>query len=329
LDQLADLSDLFAMKLPKVSLKAEVPEELKAELATTSWGKVLSITPVVLTVIATMLAGLASSEMTRAQYDRSLAAQRQSKAGDQWNFFQGKRLRAVVLRTTLDQMTATSATRALDLASLRQALAGTALAASLDAPAGRQALAALREGTLPKPATSPVLPPAVQAALAALEASKPDAEIARLIGQISGEPLDTALRDLQAHVLAVDDLYRTLSQAIDAWEKHLVATAPDTPLRRDFVAARMGYNALRYDAEARLNQTIAELFELQVRASNLSAERHHRRSSRFFYGMLAAQLGVIVSTLAMAAQKRNLLWAIAAAAGGVALAFTVYVLLYV
>jgi hypothetical protein len=45
--------------------------------------------------------------------------------------------------------------------------------------------------------------------------------------------------------------------------------------------------------------------------------------------MLAAQLGVIVSTLAMAAQKRNLLWAIAAAAGGVALAFTVYVLLYV
>jgi hypothetical protein len=317
------------MKLPKVSLKAEVPEELKAELATTSWGKVLSITPVVLTVIATMLAGLASSEMTRAQYDRSLAAQRQSKAGDQWNFFQGKRLRAVVLRTTLDMMTATAGARGVDLAALRQALAGTALAAGLETPAGRQALAALREGTLPKPAASPMLPPEVQAALAALEANKPDAEVARLITPITGEPLDTALRELQAQVLAVDDLYRTLSQAIDAWEKHLVATAGDTPLRRDFVAARMGYNALRYDAEARLNQTVAELFELQVRASNLSAERHHRRSSRFFYGMLAAQLGVIVSTLAMAAQKRNLLWAIAAAAGGVALAFTVYVLLYV
>jgi hypothetical protein len=91
----------------------------------------------------------------------------------------------------------------------------------------------------------------------------------------------------------------------------------------------MNYHALRYDAEARVNQFIAELFELQVRSSNLAAERHHRRSSRFFYGMLAAQLGVIVSTLAMAAQRRNLLWSIAAAAGTVALAFTVYVLLFV
>ena len=62
------------MKLPKVRLKAEVPEDLKSELARTPWGKVLSVTPVVLTVIATMLAGLASSEMTRAQYERSLAA---------------------------------------------------------------------------------------------------------------------------------------------------------------------------------------------------------------------------------------------------------------
>jgi hypothetical protein len=45
--------------------------------------------------------------------------------------------------------------------------------------------------------------------------------------------------------------------------------------------------------------------------------------------MLAAQLGVIVSTFAIAAQKRNVLWAIAAAAGAVAIAFTVYVLVYV
>ena len=35
-------------------------------------------------------------------------------------------------------------------------------------------------------------------------------------------------------------------------------------------------------------------------ASNFSAERHHARSQKFFYGMLGAQLGVIVSTFAMA-----------------------------
>src|SRR5215470_16440232 len=57
------------------------------------WDSILTSTPVVLTVVATLLAGLSSSEMTRAQYHRSLAAQHQSKAGDQWSFFQAKRIR--------------------------------------------------------------------------------------------------------------------------------------------------------------------------------------------------------------------------------------------
>ena len=68
---------------------------------------------------------------------------------------------------------------------------------------------------------------------------------------------------------------------------------------------------------------------LQVRRSNFSAERHHARSQKFFYGMLGAQLGVIVSTFAMAARNRNLLWSLAAAAGLVAIAFAIYVFLYV
>jgi hypothetical protein len=45
--------------------------------------------------------------------------------------------------------------------------------------------------------------------------------------------------------------------------------------------------------------------------------------------MLGAQTGVIISTLAMAAKNRNLLWSIAAAAGLVAIAFALYVFLYV
>ena len=67
-----------------------------------NWGKMLAATPVVMAVIATLLAGLASSEMTRAQYDRALAAQQQSKAGDQWSFFQAKRLRGALQRNALD-----------------------------------------------------------------------------------------------------------------------------------------------------------------------------------------------------------------------------------
>ena len=57
------------------------------------WGMVLTATPVALTALATAFAGLSSSEMTQAMYHRSLAAQHQSRAGDQWAFFQAKRIR--------------------------------------------------------------------------------------------------------------------------------------------------------------------------------------------------------------------------------------------
>ncbi|MEI6567193.1 MAG: DUF4337 family protein, partial [Verrucomicrobiota bacterium] len=83
-------------------MKITIPEELKSDMPPTRWGKILSATPVILTVLATMLAGLSSSEMTRAQYNRSLAAQQQSKAGDQWGFFQAKRLRGSMQRGSLD-----------------------------------------------------------------------------------------------------------------------------------------------------------------------------------------------------------------------------------
>src|SRR5438132_3930699 len=69
---------------------------------------IISTTPVLLTVLATVLAGLSSSEMTQAQYYRSLAAQYQSKAGDQWSFFQAKRIRGTNLEMTVDLLHAVS-----------------------------------------------------------------------------------------------------------------------------------------------------------------------------------------------------------------------------
>jgi len=87
-------------------MKVTIPDELKKDVPPTRWGKMLSATPVVMAVVATMLAGLASSEMTRAQYDRALAAQQQSKAGDQWSFFQAKRLRGAYQRNTADLLQA-------------------------------------------------------------------------------------------------------------------------------------------------------------------------------------------------------------------------------
>lgn len=66
------------------------------------WDTVLTTTPVVLTVLGTVLAGLSNSEMTLAQYFRTLAAQSQSKVGDQWGFYQAKRIRGTTLDAVLD-----------------------------------------------------------------------------------------------------------------------------------------------------------------------------------------------------------------------------------
>jgi hypothetical protein len=63
---------------------------------------VLTSTPVALTVVATILAAVSSSEMTLAQYHRALAAQNQSKASDQWNFFQFKRSRGMMTQLSID-----------------------------------------------------------------------------------------------------------------------------------------------------------------------------------------------------------------------------------
>lgn len=265
-------------------MKTKIPDALKVDLPDNKWGKLLGATPVVMTVIATLLAGLASSEMTKAQYERAYAAQLQSKAGDQWAFFQAKRLRAEMQRNTLDV---------------------------LGAQAGASATVG-EEAPVPSPAKA--LLPEVTAALKAMRDDAPDSVMAPLLVEVSPEELAQAQRDAKDHAAAYDAATSPLLKQLEG---------------NPSPAARLGFNAARYNHEAQLNSTIARLYELQVRKTNLKAQRHHTRSQRFFFGMLAAQMGVIISTLAMAAKKRNLLWSLAAGAGLVAIVFAVYVYLYV
>jgi uncharacterized protein YqgV (UPF0045/DUF77 family) len=321
-------------------MKTKIPDELKADVPLTLWGKILTATPVVMTVVATMLAGLASSEMTRAQYDRSLAAQQQSKAGDQWSFFQAKRLRGASQRNTLDLLQNTVELHPLDPSALKRfveqlppeaAKAKTEMLAALETAAGQQTLAVLQQEQLPNVSAGPAVDPKVKAALEAIENSKPEPEIAPLVAQVNAKTLDDALRAARDQAQAFDAAIKPVNQTVDLFEKLLsdgLASGAGRSLNRDFTAARLRYTALRYDTEARLNQVIANLYELQVRQNNLSAERHHNRSQRFFYGMLAAQMAVIIATFAIAARKRNLLWSLAAAAGAAAVGFAVYVYLF-
>jgi hypothetical protein len=335
-------------------MKVQIPDQLKADVPPTRFGKMLSATPVVMAVVATLLAGLASSEMTRAQYDRALAAQQQSKAGDQWSFFQAKRLRGALQQNALDLLQSTVELHPLSAGALKEAAeqlpaqpeqaeaakVRTEMLAVLDSPAGQQALTYLQRGEAPPAGAAPVVDPNVKAALDAVENLTPDAEMVPLLARVSIPTLDGSLLAARDRAQDYDATTKPVNQTIDQLESLLARQAaiaqgkPASPgsgasITRDFTAARLRYAGQRYEVEARLNQAIATFYELQVRKSNISAERHHNRSQRFFFGMLAAQLGVIVSTLAMAARQRNLLWSIAAAAGLLAIAFAVYVYLYV
>ncbi|MDR3456539.1 MAG: hypothetical protein P4N60_03775 [Verrucomicrobiae bacterium] len=297
-----------------MAAKIVIPEELKKELPPSKWGKILGATPIIMTVIATMLAGLASSEMTKAQYDRSAAAQLQSKAGDQWSYFQAKKLRSAVARNSLDLLAATAAggVPSLDAAALESADAAT--------------IAALTKGEIPA-AIPAKFTAEVQTALEAVESSKPETEIAAALAKVSDATLAESLSAAREAAGAFDNATKGINKASDKFDDKLMGG--DQALFRGFSAGRLRYTAARYDTEARLNQSVASILELQVRKGNISAEKHHRRSGKFFIGMLAAQMAVIISTFAIAARQKNFLWSIAAAAGAAAVSFSVYVYLCV
>ena len=292
--------------------KIQIPEELKHDLPQTKWGKILGVTPIVMTVIATMLAGLASSEMTKAQYDRSLAAQLQAKAGDQWSYYQAKKLRSAVARNTLDLLAATSEVPPLGETTLPNADAAT--------------VAALARNQLPEAAPAK-LDAGVQAALDALGNSKPEPEVMAALLKVQRDTLAESLIAAQNAATAFDNATKAINKASDKFDEALMTG--DKTIFRSFSAARLRYTSARYEMESRLNLAIASLYELQVRQNNYTAEKHHARSGKFFYGMLASQMAVILSTFAIAARKRNFLWSVAAAAGTAAVGFSVYVFLYV
>src|SRR5437016_10121354 len=110
---------MVPLGVPRMKVPAVKPNDENAAPEKSFWNMVLHSTPVVLTVVATVLAGLSSSEMTQAQYHRSLAAQNQSKASDQWTFFQFKRTRGQQAKIALDSLPALSKTDRLEPATLR------------------------------------------------------------------------------------------------------------------------------------------------------------------------------------------------------------------
>jgi hypothetical protein len=389
----------------------------------TLWDIILTATPVILTVLATLLASRSASEMTQAQYYIALATQNQSKAGDQWAFFQAKRLRQTVqgmkaergafesrntlaligklpdaleqLRTDAEKLSPRLDNSLTELkpalqrleAALKKAVEKEArvrqdLEKLFSDVAVKKSLEYLETSRLPLPeGVNPALKPAevIQAAVEkvpegeavlavarAIEERKPRAELDPMLKRIPvdslreaieaahaaenlydkstdeakeafgrlGKALDAARDALKPAEQAADELRMAIDLMPSAMSRGMsgprdeAAALSAAVLRlsrycRDqgeqFVAARSDYDFRRYEREARFNQSIAGLYEVQVARNSWESDEHMHRKDIYLYGMLAAQAGVTVATFALAVRFRGLLWALALTAGIVAL----------
>jgi hypothetical protein len=388
---------------------------------------IISTTPVLLTVVATLLAGLSSSEMTQAQYYRSMAAQFQSKAGDQWGFFQAKRIRGSGLEQAADllhpsgepleqalpalaarlqkhtrsaekqteqikKLLAAGRVTVVDFVPSQQSLQQTAekllqalreknkatvalqekIAQRLKAPETKRVLVYLATEAIPETAADTADDnPIILQACKYVRERKPDAEIVTLLRDLPKDELQEAIAsaemragdfekktkpvtrgidDLGGLVKETTALARTVYRAVQdlVGQIELATTDDQDPLSQasgrlvrttsfiwsgadglqaDFKAGRHGFKARCYEYEARQNQSVAELYELQVRVNSAVSDRHRQRSKHFFYGMLAAQAGVTIATLGLALRHKSVLWGLASLTGLGAIGFSSYVYL--
>ncbi|HEV3204806.1 MAG TPA: DUF4337 family protein [Gemmataceae bacterium] len=394
------------------------------------WEPIFTITPVMLTILATLLAGLSSSEMSRAQYYRSLAAQYQSKAGDQWGFFQAKRIRSTTIEQELDlfsgkpvninadklsaglqnlQKRLQESTNIADQLRLAagKALAGTepvfgvawhqalkeledlakekvarvnqemtTILERLNQKESQQAFTYLETFRLPSDENrddQPKFDAEITSAIQAIQERRPEKEIAALVLPISESKiaeavdraenqaksadeanrwLDKYLRDfdpvikklvLTVHVLdqavamveaagsdlspgeSSEDLQKAVA-GLTRWNRNLQI---HLQIIKDFQAVRKDFAVRRGNREAQDNLKTAWVYELRVHLNSVISDRHRQRSQHFFFGMLAAQAGTAIASLALAARYKSSLWSLASLAGLSALGFSLYVYLFV
>jgi hypothetical protein len=320
-----------------------------AELPKSKAERVLAAVPVVLTILATILAGLSSSEMTQSMYFRSLAAQNQSKAGSQWGFFQAKRIRGTTMENGGDLVRTLADPPVLSRESLRSAAgdrSGKAQGRILDILNGKSIDSSLRYLTtqdLPPVSDQRTGDDQIRELVKAIEGRQTETQTAKRVLEVPIERIEQAIEVAEANAAAFDEAckpvtadLRTLERAFadQGAELRQQKPGPDDAAVKSVKetlaglrAARQDFTARRYAKEATYNQESAELIEVLARRNGAESDRHRHRSKNFFYAMLCAQAGVTIASLALAQSRKSWFWAAAGAAGFIAVSFGAYVYL--
>ena len=341
---------------------AKFQEQAEAAKKGCPVSKALAAVPVFLTVMATILAGLSSSEMTQSMYYRSLAAQNQSKAGSQWGYFQAKRIRGTTMESGGDLIRALADPPPFDAMRLRADLERLETAARratgvqplLDAinrlkqilgrESMRQSLKYVSGPDLPAVTETHTEDEQIQALAKAIEARQTEAQTVTQVEIIPQARIEQALEQAESNAAAFDDVckpitndLRTLERAISEIGTEVRRLPGDLGATRDEAAgivkemaaglrvAKQDFTARRYAKEAAYNQQSAVLYEILVRRTGAESDRHRTRSKNFFYAMLCAQAGVTIAALALARSRKSWFWAVAGTAGLIAVSFGAYV----
>lgn len=262
--------------------------------------------PVALTALSTVFAGMSTGELSRAMYWRSTAAQDQAKANDQWSLAGFKRDRALVCETTAETLRAVGGYKPV------------AEPPKTPTPEFVRRVGEWARGKGDPPAADA----GVRAVLVAVHAGDADAEVLPLARKVDPAGLNA---EIAAGLRNVTEAEKEFDAELAAVKGQATTAANDT--KASAAALRYDVDSRRYRAEATANQWVGFLYEVRVKTSTAASDRHRHRSENFFIAMLAAQVGAVGSSLALARKRRNVLWLLAGTAGLVAVGFGGFVYL--
>ena len=299
-----------------------------AEKPKSIFEKIGAALPIALTALATAFAGLSSSEMSRAMYWRSAAAQDQSKAADQWSLAAHKRDRAIMMQTAALQLRAGEAfklkvPREDDLFGPHEPANDAARRWIRGDPPLFGPFSQFSKGDGPPPASLPQIDdPAINAILKAIREGKPENDLLRAARDVDRGRLDEALDRAIAEIKRIEAEWKPILEIVNTRFAAVRANRD-----REAQADHLELEQRRYAIEANLNQQLGYLYEVRVKSSVVQSDRHRIRSEYFFYAMLAGQVGATLAALALARKHKSGLWLFAAFVGMVSLAFGGYVYL--
>ena len=292
------------------------------EDAPRSWfDKLGAALPVALTAIATAFAGMSTSEMSRAMYWRSAAAQDQAKANDQWTLAGFKRDRSLMVQTAAAQLTAA--------AGYRRPSPGVGGAVKPTTPP--PLVARVGKWQAGK-AEAPTDDPGVAGLLDAIRDKRPEDEAVQMAKKVKADAVQAAITAAERAGVEVETAWDAEVEQVAKLAKDAAAAAAgagpaqvaDANLA---LAAKYDTDYRRYRAESTLNYWIGYQYEVRVKKSAAESDRHRSRSENFFYAMLAGQVGATLAALGLARKRKSAIWLLAGVAGLVAVGFGGFVYL--